>query len=120
MAQSFILNYNTDLSRYVNELVVETNHNHVSQINASGDMVVDRLSTKHTVTVGFIPLAPDQIVNSGLAYALSSFQNTVQFKNADGEMVTMNCILPSSQIEFYTIRDDKVQLKAFTLTFTEL
>nr|DAJ70483.1 MAG TPA: hypothetical protein [Caudoviricetes sp.] len=32
----------------------------------------------------------------------------------------MNCIIPTTDIEYYTIRADKVSYKAMTLKFTEL
>ena len=81
--------------------------------------MVDYINRKRTIEVGIIPLDVDTMKN--LQTALEMFNVTVSFLNPDtGALTTIDCIIPSNGIEYYTIQDNKVMYKAFTLTFTEL
>lgn len=127
---TFLKLNNYDVSPYVNELTIEINHNHVSQVNASGDMVVDRLSTKRTITVGFIPMSDLDFKKSGLQDISRIFEvsvtyyepgNTAATNSLPIATSTAKCILPTSQVEYYTLQGlGNASLKAFTFTFTEL
>lgn len=105
---------------YVNELKVNDAVNYNAQTNAAGDTVVDYINRKRTVEVSIIPLEDGTVVK-GLLEKLSAFNVSISFRNPQtGELETINCIIPSNDIEYYTIQDVRVMYKAFSLTFTEL
>lgn len=109
-----------DFSSYVNELKVSRNVNYNAQTNAAGNSVVDMINTKRTIEVGIIPLDNNDMI--ALQVALAAFNVNLSFLNPNTNQLeeNVNCIIPQSGIEYYTIRQDKVMYKAFTLTFTEL
>jgi len=108
-----------DYSRYVNKLNVQTNHIYNARTNASGNKSVKLINSKKIITVGIIPL--DAEANKNLVAALNTFKMTVDFLDpATGQLGRATCIVPKNAIEYYTIQADKVQTKAYTLTFEEL
>lgn len=111
---------NTDLSDYVNELKVQTNHNFNSQLNAAGDTLVDYISKKRTIEVGFIPM--DDADMKTIMELVEPFNVSISFRNPTTNVLetNVNCIIPSSEIEYYTIQVGRVMYKAYTLTFQEL
>lgn len=110
---------NNDYSMYVNELKVKTSTTYRAQTNAAGDTVVDNQKAKRTIEVGIIPLS-DTIVKQ-IMEDVEAFKVNISFLNPNTAVVeTVLCIIPSNEVEYYTIRADKVQFKAFNLKFTEL
>lgn len=109
-----------DYSAYVNELKVETNTTYRAQTNAAGDTVVDNAKAKRTIEVGIIPL--DSEIMKGLQADIAKFSALLSFRNPQTDELAENvlCIIPSSEVEYYTIQSNKVSFKACTLTFTEL
>lgn len=109
-----------DYSAHTNGLKITTNTSYRAQTNAAGDTVVDNQKSKRTIEVGIIPL--DNTTMKKLMADLSDFQVRLSFRNPNTDALESNvlCIIPSSEVEYYTIRADKVQFKAFNLTFTEL
>lgn len=108
-----------DFSMYVNQLNISKNVNYNAQTNAAGNTVVDYINKKRLITVGIIPL--DDVAMLNLQLVLDAFSVTVTFRNPQtNSLETVNCIIPSSNVEYYTIRADKVLFKAFTLEFIEL
>lgn len=109
-----------DYSMYVNELKVGKTANYNAQTNAAGNTVVDYINKKHIVEVGFIPLDGAEML--ALQQEIDAFNVSLSFRNPlTNEIVeNVNCIIPESNVEYYTIQIDKVMYKAFTLTFTEL
>ena len=108
-----------DYSRYVNKLSVQTNHIYNARTNASGNKSVKFINSKKVIMVGIIPL--DAETNENLVAALNTFKMTVDFLDpATGQLGRATCIIPKNSIEYYTIQADKVQTKAYTLTFEEL
>lgn len=109
-----------DYSMYTNELKVETSTSYRAQTNAAGDTVVDNQKSKRTIEVGIIPL--DSATMKKLQADIAKFQVKLSFRNPATENLETNvlCIIPKSEVEYYTIRADKVQYKAFNLKFTEL
>ena len=105
---------------YTNALKIETNTSYRAQTNAAGDTVVDNQKSKRAIEVGIIPL--DDTTMKRLMADIGKFQVKLSFRNPASGQLESNvlCIIPSSEIEYYTIRADKVQYKAFNLTFTEL
>lgn len=109
-----------DFSTYVNELKVKKSFNYNAQTNANGDMVVDKINSKREIEVGIIPLTDEAMV--ALQVAINAFNVSISFRNPMTNELeeNVNCIIPSSGVEYYTIRADKVMFNAFSLTFTEL
>lgn len=111
---------NTDYSKFVSELKVNDITNYNAQTNAAGDTVVDFINKKREITVAFISLI-DGTILKGLIEKLNAFSMPISFRNPrTGEIETINVIIPTYEIEYYTIQETKVMYKAFTLTFTEL
>ena len=110
---------NIDFSAYVNQLSVTKQANYNAQTNAAGDTVVDYINHKREITVGIIPL--DDSTMEDLQAVLDGFNVTVTYLNPNTKALdTVNCIIPESNIEYYTIQADKVLFNAFTLDFIEL
>jgi hypothetical protein len=108
-----------DFSQYVNKLSIQTNHIYKSSTNASGNTSVRYINSKKVITVGIIPL--NASVNKDLLEVLNSFKLRVEYLDpVTGELERAVCILPKHNIEYYTIQADKVQTKAYILTFEEL
>lgn len=109
-----------DFSHYVNELKVVQKANYNAQTNAAGDTVVDLINKKYSIQVGFIPMNAAQM--TGLLSQLDEFMLYITFRDPRTNQLIegLHCILPESEIEYYTIQVGKVMYKAFTLTFTQL
>lgn len=109
----------TDLSMYVSGLKISKTANYTSQTNAAGNAVIDYINTKRRIEVSIIAL--DDAAMAAIQPILDAFGVSIEYRDtATGELVSMTAILPTNEIEYYTIRTDKVMYKAFTLTFTEL
>ena len=109
-----------DFSMYVNALKVNSNVNYTAQTNAAGDSIVDYVNKKRVLEVGIIPLTSEAMAN--LQAALDGFNVSISFRNPlTNELEEgLNCIIPSSSVEYQTIRADKVMYKAFTFQVIEL
>ena len=109
-----------DFSAYVNQLTVNKEANYNAQTNAAGNTVVDLINQKRTIEVGFIPLDGAEMV--ALQNAINAFNVSISFINplTGGLEDGVNCIIPSSGVDFYTIQINKVMYKTFTLEFIEL
>ena len=109
-----------DYSMYVNALKVSRVCNYNAQTNANGDTVVDYINTKRNIEVGIIPLSDSDL--RSLMNAIDGFSVSISFLNPQTNELETNvsCIIPDSEIEFYTIQVNKTMYKAATLTFTEL
>lgn len=114
----FMIN-DIDYSHCISELKVGTNANYNAQTNAAGDSVVDYVNKKRVIEVGIIPLNQTTLTN--LTRAIDNFNVSISFLNPTTQALeTINCIIPTSNVEYYTIQVDKVMSKAFTLQFIEL
>ena len=110
---------NNDYSMFVNELKVSTNNNYNAQTNAAGNTVVDLINQKRTIEVGIIPLNDD--IMKQLKADIAAFNVNISFLNPDtGELSEANCVIPSNEVEYYTVQADRVLFNAFSLTFEEL
>lgn len=108
-----------DFSQYVNKLTVQTNHIYNARTNASGNTSVKLINSKKVITVGIIPL--DAAANSRLVSILNTFKMTVEFRDPEtNNLESASCILPKNAIDYYTVQADRVQVKAYVLTFEEL
>lgn len=111
---------NNDYSMYVNGLKIGKASNYNAQTNAAGDSVVDFINQKRTIEVGIIPL--DDTVMAKLQADIDAFNVSISFRNPNtNELETgVNCIIPASEVDYYTIQANKVLYKKMTLKFTEL
>lgn len=110
---------NIDFSNCVNKLSVSKEANYNSQTNAAGNMVVDLINHKRIVEVGIIPL--DAATMTSLLAAIEAFNVTITFLNPVTNAIdSINCIIPESNVDYYTIQVGKVSFNAFTLEFIEL
>lgn len=109
-----------DFSKYVNELKVGHKATYNAQTNAAGDTVVDFINKKYTLEVGFIPLNDSQMAE--LQAVIDDIMLRITFRDPRTNQLIegLHCILPETEIEYYTIQVGKVMYKAFTLTFTQL
>ena len=110
-----------DYSAYVSGLKVAKAANYNAQTNAAGDTVVDFINQKRQLEVEIISLADEALVKQLLA-DVDGFNVTISYRDPRTGALTagVNCIIPESEIEYYTIQTNKVRFDAFTLKFTEL
>lgn len=110
---------NVDFSPYVNKLIVNKEANYNAQTNAAGNTVVDLINHKRTVEVGIIPLTNEAMAQ--LMALLDNFNVTITYLNPNTKALdTINCIIPSSNVDYYTIQANNVLFNAFSLEFIEL
>lgn len=110
---------NIDFSKYVNTLKVTKSNVYNSQTNAAGDSVVDLINSKKQIEVGIIPL--DKEAMKELLAAIDGFNVFISYLNPNtNTLESINCIIPSSNVDYYTIQADKVSFKNFSLTFIQL
>lgn len=109
-----------DFSKYVNELKVSKSVNYTSQTNAAGNSVVDYINSKREIEVGIIPVDAEAMV--ALQVAINAFNVSISFLNPEANVLeeNVNCIIPSTNVEYYTIQANKTMFDAFSLTFIEL
>lgn len=109
-----------DYSMYVNELKVNTEANYNAQTNAAGDTVTDYINSKRVIEVGIIPV--DNAAMIHLQNHIEGFNCSITFLNpVTGALEeNVNCIIPSNEVEYYTVQINKVMYKAFNLSFIEL
>lgn len=111
---------NRDYSNYVNKLKISEKNIYNSQTNAAGNTVVDFINKKRTIEVGIIPMY--DTVLADLMADLEAFNVSISFINPKTTILeeNVNCIIPDTNIEYYTIQVNKTMTKAFSLKFTEL
>lgn len=109
-----------DYSMYVNALKIKDSANYNAQTNAAGNTVVDYINSKRIIEVGIIPLNSEVMKN--LKADIKKFNVSLSFLDPDTEQLEtgVNCIIPESEVEYYTIQVDRVMYKAFNLSFEEL
>lgn len=116
---AYLIINNIDFSKYVNSLKVDKKKVYNAQTNAAGNSVVDYINSKREIEVGIIPL--DETAMAQLQSAIDSLNVSITYRDAKTNALEYaNCIIPQNGIEYYTIQDNKVMYKAFTLKFSEL
>ena len=110
----------TDLSSYVSSLKVTRTHAYNSQTNAAGDTVVDLINSKRVIEVSIIPMKDN--IMALILNMLNDFNVSLSYLNPETTLLEtdVNCIIPSYNIEYYTIQQNNVMCKAVMLKFTEL
>lgn len=109
-----------DLSMYVSSLGVKKKAVYNSQTNAAGNTVVDYINSKRIIEVEIIPLNDMDMLK--LLTAIGSIGVSISFRNPHTNLIeeSVNCIIPDSDVDFYTIQSNKVMYKKLKLKFTEL
>ena len=109
-----------DFSMYVNNLKVTSTANYNAQTNAAGNTVVEYINNKRTIEVGIIPIDSTAVLS--LQNEIADFNISLTFLNPVTGILeeSVNCIIPSNGVEYYTIQANKVRYKGFNLTFVEL
>lgn len=106
-------------SQYVSGLKISKLANYATQTNAAGNTVVDYINTKRTIEVTF--RAVDDLEMSMIQTMLNQFNMTISYLDAiTGALEEVNVIVPNNEIEYYTIQENNILYKAFTITFIEL
>lgn len=110
-----------DYSAYTSELKVVKATNYNAQTNAAGDTVVDFINQKRQIEVKIISLADEALVKQLLA-DVDGFNVSVSYRDPRTGALSegVSCIIPESEVDYYTIQTDKVRFNEFTLKFTEL
>lgn len=108
-----------DFSTFVKSLKVSKTTNYNAQVNAAGDTVVDYINFKRVIEVGIIPMSDTNMAT--LLQAIEPFNVSISFRNPDTNLLEeIDCIIPSTDIEYYTIQINKISYKECVLKFTEL
>lgn len=109
-----------DFSMYVSGLKVRREAKYNAQTNAAGNTIVDYITSKREIEVEIIPLDSAAMVE--IQRELFNFSVAISFRNPTTGAIEedVSCIIPDDEIEYYTIRADKVQFKAMSLRFSEL
>lgn len=109
-----------DFSMYVSSLKVKKNAVYSALTNAAGNTVVDYVNSKRTIEVEIIPL--NEVDMLKILTAIGSLGVSISFRNPHTNLIEENvsCIIPGTDIDFYTIQTNKVMYKQMKLTFTEL
>ena len=116
---AYLMINGNDFSMYCNELKVENTVNYNAQTNAAGNTVVDYINNKRSIEVGIIPLSDATMLR--LQSELDKFNVLLSFLNPrTNQLEEINCIIPSSNVEYYTIQSNRVLYNSLTLTFVEL
>lgn len=111
---------NTDFSHCVNKLAVSESATYTAETNAAGDTVVDMINSKHVISVGIIPLNSADMAS--LLNAIKGFSVSVSYRDPKTEELVdgIACLVASQKVEYYTIQNNNVSYKAFSLEFKEL
>lgn len=111
---------NTDFSSFVRELNITKAANYNAQTNAAGNTVVEYINHKRKIKVGIISV--DDTTTKTILNSVGNLAVTISFLNPYTKEIENNvaCILPQTNIEYYTIQTNKVMVKEFELEFIEL
>lgn len=109
-----------DYSKYVESLKIKKSANYNAQTNAAGDTVVDFINSKRQIEVGIITINESDA--KAILTACEGFNVSISYRDPrTGALVeNVNCIIPSTDVDYYTIQTAKVMLNDFKLKFTEL
>ena len=109
-----------DYSNCVSGLSINTSHVYNTQTNAAGNSVVDYINSKRKIEVEVIAL--DAVKMLKLQQDINAFSVSITFLNPYTNALEENvkCIIPSNDVEYYTIQANKTMFKAAKLAFTEL
>ena len=108
-----------DFSDICSGLKVIKNRNFNSQTNANGDTVIDYINKKIQIEVSIIAINDTKMAE--LQNELEDFNVSISYRDPlTNEIKTIDSIIATDEVEYYTIQVNKVLYKAFNLTFTEL
>lgn len=104
----------------VSGLKITKNATYTAETNAGGNTVVDLVNQKREFEVKIIPL--DASTMMSLLRAIDAFNVSISFRNplTNDLEENVDVIIPSNDVEYYTIQSKRVLFKEITLKFTEL
>ena len=109
----------TDFSNVTSGLSVKYIHKYKAKENVLGNTKIDYQNRKRQVTVNIIPVVAEQM--NTILDALDAFTVKVYFKSPKtNALIYINAKVSDYQVNYYTIQNNNVRFKAFTLIFTEL
>lgn len=108
-----------DFSAYVSGLKVSKAANYNAQTNAAGNTVIDLINSKRTIEATIIPV--NQSIMIALQTALNAENIVLSILNPEtNTLEAFAAFIPDRETEYYTIQNNRILFKPFTLTFTEL
>ena len=108
-----------DFSNICKELNVNREVNYNSQTNAAGNSVVEYINAKRVIEIGIIPISDATMLT--LLAEIEKFNIQLSFRNPrTNTLETINCIVPTNGIEYFTIQSNKVMYNEMTFECIEL
>lgn len=109
-----------DCSQYVKELKVKKSTNYNAQTNAAGNTVVDYINTKRQIEVTIVTI--DEKDAQRILGSCAAFNVSISYRDPVNRALVLdvNCIIPDTDVDYYTIQTGRALLNEFKLKFTEL
>lgn len=108
-----------DFSNLVSILKVGKKQHFKSMVTAAGNTLAKPINSKYIVEVGFRALTSAEMMR--LQTHIGKLRVSISFlEPATNSIKTVSCMLSASLVEYYTIQDDEILYKPFTLQFTQL
>lgn len=113
-------NVTHDYSSLTSALEIGVNHNYTSQTNAKGNTVVDYINKKREISVTIIHTDANHMAQ--LQADINAFNVKLSFLNPQTKTLETNvdCIIPSNNVSYYTIQQNRKEFNATNLKFVEL
>lgn len=90
-----------------------------SMVTAAGNTLAKPINSKYIVEVGFRALTSAEMVT--LLPHINKLRVSVTFlEPATNSLKTISCMLTANLVEYYTIQDDEILYKPFSLQFAQL
>ena len=90
-----------------------------SMVTAAGNTLAKPINKKYIIEVGFRPLTAEEMME--LQPHITQLTASVSFlEPASNTIKTVSCILPTTLVEYYTIQDEQVLYKPFSLQFSQM
>lgn len=111
---------NNDYSSICSGLSIKREALYNAQTNAAGNTVVDYINVKRTIEVNIIPVDAAKML--ALQNDIAGVVVNVSFLNPNTNALEENvaCLIPQSNVKYYTIQANKTLFDAATLSFKEL
>ena len=90
-----------------------------SMVTAAGNTLARPINKKYIVEVGFRSLPDEEMMR--LQKHIGKLTVSISFlEPATNTLKTVNCLLATSLVEYYTIQDTEIRYKPFSLQFAQL
>lgn len=109
----------TDFSNVASGLAVKYVHKYKAKENVLGNTKIDYINRKRQVTVTLIPMSQEQM--NAILNAIDAFTVKIWIKSPKtNALIYIDVKVADYEVAYYTIQNNNVSFKGFTLTFTEL